>query len=156
MVAIGEIAKAGQFVVIGVKTDATGVTKGDVCSFDTNGLLQVAPTAGSDGPYGVAKETKGASVACGIIVEGYVYVTADGAIKNNKFVIVSAATAGQVIVATHATVATTPTQTDVQAVQNELWRRVGVYISHEAEQLGTDVTAAADADVIIIKLGVSF
>lgn len=154
MVAIGEIAKAGRFVVISRKTDATGVTKGDVCSFDTNGLVQKAPTAGSDGPYGVALATAGASVVVRLCVEGYVYVTADGTIKPNKFVIVSAATAGQVIVATKGAISTAFVQAEIQALQNELWRRVGVYVSHAAEE--EDATDAADADVIMIKMGVSF
>lgn len=151
---IGEIAKSGYFVAVGRKTDATGVTKGDVCSFDTNGLVQVNPTTLTDGPYGMAMETKGASVVVRLIVEGYVYVTADGAIKPLKYVIGSGSTAGQVVVATKGAVSTTPTQAEIQAIQNELWRRIGVYVGHANEE--EDMTNAADADVIIIKLGVSF
>lgn len=154
MPAIGELAKTGHFVAISRLTDATGVTKGDVCSFQATGLVQKNPTALADGPFGVAKDTKGASVVVTVFVEGYVYVTADGTINPNKYVIGSGTTAGQVVVATKQAISATYVQAEIQAVQNELWRRVGIYIGHVAEE--EDPTNAADGDVIVIKLGVSF
>ena len=148
----GEIAKPGGFVILGVTTDATGVTKGDVCSFDSTGLLQKATNA-HDGPFAVAQATAGASVVTRVCVEGYVYVTAGDTITKNKYVVVDA-TSGRVDEQAKDTIATTPTQEDVQNVQNELWRRVGIYIGHEAEE--ETPSNAVDNDIVIIKLGVSF
>lgn len=152
--AAGDIAKTSGVVVISRKTDATGVTVGDIVSFDTNGLVQVNPTTLTDAPFGIALETIGASKVCRVLVEGYGYCTADGAIKPSKYVIGSGSTAGQVVVATKQSISATPTQAEVQAVQNELWQRIGVYVSKENEE--EDATDAADGNVIMIKLGVSF
>ena len=149
---IGEFAKTQGMVIISRVTDATGVTKGNVVSFDTNGKIQKATNTHA-GPFGVALETIGASKRCRIAIGGFVYVTADGAIKPNKWVIIGT-TDGQVITSTKQTISATYSQSEIQAVQNENLRQVGVYIDHDNEL--DDPTDAVDGDVIAIWLGRGF
>lgn len=152
---VGDLAKTGGAEIISGKCDATGVTKGDVVSFDSNGLIQKASSGDEIGQgFGVALETGSANetdvrVAIG---NSYVYVTADGAIKPNFLVKVATSTTGQVD--SHGNTAdttTTITAVDVNSVKDYFGLTVGRYIGHQLqEDLPTD---AADGDIIAVRLG---
>lgn len=151
--AAGDIARAGIIEVVSRKTDATGVTKGDVVSGDANGLIEKAASGESihDG-LGVALETKGASTVCRCAVGNtWVYVTADGAIKPLKLVKV-AATAGRVAAHSEpADAGAAYSQAEVNAIKNAFNETVGRYMGKEGEE--EDMSDAAANDIICVRLG---
>ena len=157
---IGDFAKTAGIEVWSRLTDSTGVTKGDVVHFSTTGLAVLATSSGdiTDG-FGVALETKGASVACRFAVGNtYVYVTSDGTIVPNNLVKV-AGTAGQVVAHTlpaASAISSPPIDTEIEqdldTVRDFLGLIVGRYYAHQLEEVG-DPTDAANDDIIAIRLG---
>ena len=150
----GDLAKTGGAEIISVTSDATGFAKGEIVSFDSNGLAQLATDAHEIGQgFGVALETASANETAVRIAVGntYVYVLAGEAIKPNFLVDVDA-TAGRA--GQHGNTSdttTTITAVDVNLVKDYFGRTVGRYIGHQLEELAA--TDAADGDVIGIRLG---
>ncbi len=153
--AAGDLAKTSGVEVWSRKSDATGMAKGDVVHFHTDGTAIKGTSTGdiSDG-FGVALETVAAN-ADGRFAVGntYVYVIASGAIIPNNLVKV-ASTAGEVVAHTHPATAntTTYTSTEIDAARDYFGLTVGRYYGHQLEEVG-DPTDAADNDVIAIRLG---
>ncbi len=137
--AAGDKVSQNDLVVLGPFTcDGTGVTKGDVVVI-SSGTVTVA-TASLDGPYYVAGATYAASATdVKLIAAGRIWVASTGSITVGEMV--SAAAAGDVAAYSAETISTTPTQADVQNVQNKQNRIVGRCI----------VTAASN--LTLIKLG---
>jgi len=136
------VATSGSFelqgaITITAEKGNAAITKGDVVSLSSNKWIRAATSA--TGPLAVAISTEvAAATTVDLILEGIVYVVSDGVINPNASLVVSASTAGQV----QATA--TPFATGV----------LGQYLGHENEPDGTTVpTAAADGDIIRIKLG---
>lgn len=158
MAVIGDIAKTENIEVVsrGVKGSTT-VTKGDLVSFDANGLARDALTTDfADVGFAVALETQANAGADDTIYirlaipNTWVYITAGGAIKPMHLVKVSSAT--QVV--SHniaADISITPVSTDVNSAKYAYALAFGRYIAHENEE--QDATAAASSDVIIVRLG---
>lgn len=154
----GDIAKTiGLEVVQRGVAASTTITKGDLIAFDSNGRVAQATTSSSrDTGFGVALESKdnGSGSAddlkCKVLIAGYVYITAGGAIKPNKLVKVSTATK----VVAHskpADASATPTSAEVNAARDYYGLTFGRYIAHENEE--ENATDAADTDVVMCKLG---
>lgn len=152
--AIGDLAKTGGAEVISVTSDATGFAKGEVVSFDANGLAQQASVGDEIGDgFGVALETAGVSETEVRIAIGntYIYAKAGEAIKPNALVKVDT-TAGRV--GSHKTVAdvtSTVLFSDVNNVKDYFGLSLGRYIGHQLEEVAP--TDAADGDIIAIRLG---
>ena len=152
--AAGDLAKTSGVEVWSRKSDATGMAKGDVVHFHTDGTAIKGTASGdiSDG-FGVALEAVAAN-ADGRFAVGntYVYVIASGAIIPNNLVKV-ASTAGEVVAHTDPGASpTTYTAAAGDAIKNYFGLTVGRYYGHQLEEVG-DPTDAADNDVIAIRLG---
>ncbi len=156
----GDLARTAGVEVISRLTDGTGVTKGDACHMDTNGLVVKGTTAGQqDWGFCVALETIGASAACRVAIGNtYVYCTADVAIIPFEAVKI-AATAGEVgpnvkpLPSTlNTTFAETEAEVDIDLAVDYFDKHFGRYIGHQTELVG-DPTDAASGDIVIIRLG---
>lgn len=158
--AAGDLAKTAGVEVISRKSDATGMAKGDVVHFDTNGLAVKATTSGTqaDG-FGVAMEAVAAN-ADGRFAIGntWIYVLAGAAIIpfNSVEVDATAGRVGPVTEPAASTISSPPIDTEIEAdidlAVKYFGRHVGRYIGHQLEEVG-DPTDAADGDVIIIRMG---
>lgn len=150
----GDLAKTGGAEIISVTSDSTGFSKGEIISFDSNGLAQLADDTHEIGQgYGVALETASAGETAVRIAIGntYVYVKAGEAIKPNFLIDVDATDgrAGQHGNTANAT--TTLDLAEVNLIKDYFGRTVGRYIGHQLEELAA--TDAADGDVIAVRLG---
>lgn len=151
--AIGDLAKTGGAEIISVTADATGFAKGELVSFDANGLAELSGAGDEIGDgFGIALETASASEANIRIAVGntYVYCKAGEAIK--PFALVKAdATGGRI--GSHKTVAdvTTNTTAAINGIKDYFGLAVGRYIGHQLEEALT--TDAADGDIIAVRLG---
>ncbi len=150
----GDLAKTGGAEIISVTSDATGFAKGEIVSFDANGLAQLADATHEIGQgFGVALETASANeteirVAIG---NTYIYVLAGDAIKPNFLVDVDATDGRAGQHGNTADVSSTVLFSDVNNVKDYFGRTVGRYIGHQLEELAP--TDAADGDTIAIRLG---
>lgn len=144
------------------KSTSSAPAIGDVLSVQSN-VWATATTsgAGAKGPFRVCVGKTGptpapanADPSVSAVMEGIVYVTADGTINVGSLVTPSGATtAGRVVAYTPTTVATgtTPVAGDVVAARDEYRLVCGTYLGHENEGGFTSVpTAAAQGDVIRI------
>ena len=159
---LGSILPGGGHTVVTLGKDGTNaIAKGSVCVPDTATTpdsYKIAPaSAGVKGPFAVCvnKDAAAADRAFSAALPGsLVVVTADGAFEAGMEVQCSSSTAGQVVVYAAPTVSATPTQAEVQAVLGDRLRVVGRYLGHENEITGkTPCTAAADGDLVVIRLG---
>lgn len=159
---LGSVWPGGNMTVLSVgKAINAAIALGGVCVPDTGtspDSYKIAPaSAGNLGPFVVcvnkAAATTDPSFAAafpGTIVA----VKADGAIEVGKEVQCSSSTAGEVVVFAASDVTSSPTETTIEAALNDRLRVVGRYLGHENEITGkVPATAAADGDVILIKLG---
>lgn len=138
MVAVaGSYELQGAVTITSEKDTSAAITKGDVVYLSSNKWKTAATS--SSGPFAVCIKTAAtADTVVDLIIEGDVYVVADGTINTNSSVVVSASTAGQVQAT--ATVGATNV--------------VGQYLGHENEPSGTvGATQAVDAEIIRIHLG---
>ena len=122
-----------------VKKPSGVITKGNVVAKGTAGDVDkwTLASTSSTGPFAVCiQDAATGDTSFSMVDDGEVLVKADGAITNNAYVMRSGTTAGEVIAYTG---------TDETLI-------VGRYLRHEGEDSG-DQTAAADGDVIIIRLG---
>jgi hypothetical protein len=132
------------------------ISKGDVLVKDTDGKLMTADSAGNNvGPFGVAtKDAASDATTVQEIVEGIVYVTADGVIAPNSFVACSTITDGRVVAFTALDPETTAVTGDIIEASEENRQIVGVYLRHADEGDGYTIpTDAAQGDEIAILLG---
>ena len=113
---------------------------------------KTAPTTNAFAPFAVAVNKKSATTDTKLegLVSGHVILEADGAIAPGNYVVVSAATAGTV---QEYAVTGSPT---AGTASTELRRIVGKYIgkANGNEKDGVTQTAAADGDLIWVKIGV--
>ena len=159
--AAGDFARTTGIEVISRKCDATGVSKGQVCMMDTNGLVVKGTAAAGIQSWGfcVALEAVAAN-ADGRFAIGntYIYVGAGGAIiPFNAVAIIS--TIGEVgshdepaDAVLNTIFAETEAQDEIDLVRDYFGKFVGRYIGHQLEEVG-DPTDAADNDTIIVRLG---
>jgi len=124
---------------------AVTFSKGDVLVFDGATDLWIRAATGATGDFAVAAEDAVVATATKkvrIITGGRATVVADGAIAGGNAVMMSGATAGQVIEYTAA-----GTVADID-------KKVGWYSGKEtgSDRDGVAIPAAADGDVIIITL----
>lgn len=133
-VAAGQYEPQGAIVVQAAKTGAA-IAKGDVCD-STGGQWRTAPAGTGAGPYAIAtKAATAADTTVQLLLRGLVYVTADSSITPNGMLIISGATAGQVVATATAVITT----------------YVGKYLGHENEGDGVTVpTTASDGDIVRI------
>ena len=133
---IGDVINTEDMVQRSYTIDAVGVTKGDIVVI-SSGTVTVA-TATLDGPYGVALETYAASaVNARILVGGSVYIKSSGTLTIGAYV--SAAAAGAGTAYAKESITTTPTQADVQNVQNKFLRIVGKVLETKTTGLATPI-----------------
>ena len=127
-----------------VKADEV-ITEKNVVALDTNGYLVVAPTS-EPNPLGGAAETIDATgkasgeLTCSVALFGRMTVVADGTIKAGRAVMVSGATAGEVI------------QMDDQAVNEG---GAATYTVYYNAKVGIALEAGTDGNNIEIFRGVS-
>jgi hypothetical protein len=156
----------GALLTTEIKANNDSTLKiGDVCTVQSN-VWTTAGTSGASakGPFRVAVSgsgytTAGASTiqttdtSFSALVEGYVYVTADGTIQPGALVTPNGATtAGRVVAYVATTIPTTPLQADVQNARDEFRLACGVYEGHAGEgSVNAVPTAAAQGDVIRIR-----
>ncbi len=149
-----------------IKSASDSTTKiGDVCTVQSNVWL-TAGTSGSTamGPFRVAVSGSGyttagastiqtADTSFTALVDGFVYVTADGTIQPGSLVTPSgASTGGRVVAYTATAIITTPLQADVQKARDEFKLACGVYEGHANEgSVAAVPTAAAQGDIIRIR-----
>jgi len=126
-------------------TKATGIAiaRGDILNRATGTTpdsLQTCPTSGT-GPFFWAEQAAGVgTTGVSVRYDGEVTVKCDGAIEPNAIVVSGATTAGRVQA--------------INVTAEALNRQVGIYLRHPGEKSGSanPPTAAADGDVIVIKL----
>ena len=125
------IGLPGSFPVRLNKATGITVTRGVLCkrdvSTDPDSWVTTSAAADQQGPFAVPVET----VATGKLkfstrYNDVFYLTADGDIEPGSPVQAATSTAGQVIAFADSSVAVTPTQTGVQAVQADRKRVVGI------------------------------
>jgi hypothetical protein len=139
----GYIAGRQMDIEVLPKTTGAAIAKGDVLErvAGATDLYRTAAAGSVTSHYAVAvKPALAADTQVEAIVSGHVTVTADGAITAGDYVMVSGATAGQVVVADPATASA--------------FSIVGRYVGKAGANLrnGMPVPAAADGDVVIIDL----
>ena len=151
--AAGDFAKTTGIEVISRKSDATGMSKGEVVHFSTAGLAILGTASGTqaDG-FGVALEAVAAN-ADGRFAIGntWIYVKAGSAIIPYQLVKIDG-TAGRVT--NHdspAGAAGTYAASETDAARDYFGLAVGRFMFHQLEEVG-DPTDAVD-DVIAIRLG---
>lgn len=124
---------------------------------ESTGVGAVAAT-NALGPFGVVPRLTPVNVDADdtfqVITGGEIYVTADGAIKPNQRVMISGATAGQVVAFAVAAAGASPTEAEVESAGEAFNKVVGIYLGHEGEGSGltNEATDAADGQVIRILL----
>ncbi len=151
----GDYEPQGAIVIQASKGTSAAIVKGNVCTVTTGKINKAAATANLVGPFIVA--TKAAATADTTfqgIIQGIVYVKAEGAITVNGLVATSGTTAGAVAAYTASSQnTTTPTGTQNITAAADFQRVVGIYLGHENEGDGNTIpTDAADADTIRILL----
>lgn len=137
----------GSFSVRLNKATGITVTRGVLCKVDTgtnpDSWVTTSAAADQQGPFAVPVETVGTGkLKFSARYNDVVYLTADGTIEPGSPVQAATATAGQVIAFADSAVTTTPTQSDVQAVQADRKRVVGVALG-SADTWNTGAPAAA-------------
>lgn len=142
------------------KSTSSAPAIGDVLTVQSN-VWATAPTSAGLGPFRVCVGKTGptpapanADPSVSAVIEGIVYVTADGTINVGSLVTTNGATtAGRVVAYTPTSVATgtTPAAGDVVKARDEYRQSCGTYLGHENEGGFTSVpTAAAQGDIIRI------
>lgn len=145
----------GSFSIRLNKATGITVTRGVLCKKDTStdpdSWVTTSAAADQYGPFAVPIETVGTGkLKFSARFNDVVYLTCDGVIEPGSAVQAATATAGQVITFTDATIAVTPTQTDVTEVMNERKRQVGICLG-TAETWNTGAPAAsADGDLVAV------
>lgn len=151
-----------------IKSGSDSTTKiGDVCTVQSNVWLTATTSgAGALGPFRVAVSGSGytttgastiqtADTTFTALVDGFVYVTADGTINPGALVTPSGATTGGRVVAytpTSVATGTTPVAGDVVKARDEFKLVCGVYEGHANEgSVSSPATAAAQGDIIRIR-----
>lgn len=131
-------------VIAQLNKSAVAITKGKVLYLDpADENFKLAPTGGTSTRYAVAvKDALAADTKVEACVEGHVFVTADGAIPPHAAVKVSAATAGEV----QEGVIT------LDADQNAVCGHYAGKVNNN-ERDGLSLAAAADGDVILMRIG---
>ena len=119
----------GSFPVRLNKATGITVTRGVLCkkdaSTDPDSWVTTSAAADQQGPFAVPVETVGTGkLKFSTRYNDVFYLTADGDIEPSSRV--QAATAGQVIAFVDASVGASPTETDVEAVQADRKRQVGI------------------------------
>ena len=161
-VALGDWVQGSEkFLVAGLKKSTAGssaIARGKVIGLgvSTAGVWAVAPTS-FVGKTGICTHTNidADDNFTGLVGGGTGYVKADGTIKPYSPVQLSGSTAGEVVEYTVATIATTPTQANVQDARDAMRKIVGFYVGHADEGdggTGRLITDAADGDTIKIGL----
>lgn len=139
---VGYIAGKQFDVVVLPKTTGAAIAKGDVIEYVVaSDAYRTAATSSVDTVYAVAvKPALAADTQVEAVSSGAVTVRADGVIGPSAAVMVSTATAGQVVEATIGT-----------ASPNSI---VGTYMGKAGANVrnGMPIPAAADGDVVIIDL----
>ena len=123
------------------------IAAGDVIAFDANGLC-IPATATTLAPHGVLTDLiheVGGTTYYGVLMRGYIVVTAGGAIKPNKLVV---SDASQDVVAADLTIGATYDQAEVLV----LWYIVGRYVRLESDNTYAP-SDAADTNAVIISVG---
>ena len=151
----GDYEPQGAILIQSSKGTSAAIVKGNVCTVTTGKFNKAAATANLVGPFIVA--TKAAATADTTfqgIIQGIVYVKAEGAITVNALVATSGTTAGAVAAYTaSAQNTTTPTGTQNITAAADFQRVVGIYLGHENEGDGYTIpTDAIDTDTIRILL----
>lgn len=151
----GDYEPQGAVLLQFSKGTSAAIVKGNVCTVTTGKYNKAAATANLPGPFVVA--TKAAATADTTfqgIIQGIVYVKAEGAITVNAPVATSGTTAGAVAAYTaSAQNTTTPTGTQNIAAAADFTRVVGIYLGHENEGDGYTIpTDAVDGDDVRIFL----
>jgi hypothetical protein len=151
----GDYEPQGAIVIQASKGTSAAIVKGNVCTVTTGKFNKAAATANLVGPFIVA--TKAAATADTTfqgIVQGIVYVKAEGNITVNALVATSGSTAGAVAAYTaSAQNTTTPTGTQNITAAADFQRVIGIYLGHENEGDGSTIpTDAVDTDDIRILL----
>jgi hypothetical protein len=151
----GNYEAQGAIVIQASKGTSAAIVKGNVCTVTTGKFNKAAATANLVGPFIVA--TKAAATADTTfqgIVQGIVYVKAEGNITVNALVATSGSTAGAVAAYTaSAQNTTTPTGTQNITAAADFQRVIGIYLGHENEGDGSTIpTDAVDTDDIRILL----
>lgn len=137
----------GSFPVRLNKATGITVTRGVLCKRDTStdpdSWVTTSAAADQYGPFAVPVETvTTGKTKFSTRYNDVFYLTADGDIEPGSPVQAATATAGQVIAFTDATIAVTPTQTDVTEVMNERKRIVGIALgSADTWNTGSPVKA---------------
>lgn len=133
-------------------------TDGQPVALDSNGeLVKAVDTI--DGPiYYLThlRKTIGSTTYYGYLKKGRIVSTAGGALKKGMRLKVTSAS--KLVQQTKGSISATPTQAEIQAVQNEFWRFAGIYICKEADVSKTDgtgimVSTAADTNPIVVEVG---
>lgn len=121
----------GSFPVRLNKATGITVTRGVLCkkdaSTDPDSWVTTSAAADQQGPFAVPVETVGTGkLKFSTRYNDVFYLTADGDIEPGSPVQAATATAGQVIAFVDASVGASPTETDVEAVQADRKRQVGI------------------------------
>lgn len=159
--AVGDIVltSASQLIVeyAPLKSGETP-TDGQPVALDSNGeLVKAVDTI--DGPiYYLThlRKTIGSTTYYGFLKRGRIVSTAGGALKKGMRLKVTSAS--KLVQQTKGSVSATPTQAEIQAIQNEFWRFAGIYVCKESDvtsAAGTGIMAstAADTNPIVVEVG---
>jgi hypothetical protein len=154
----------GAHLTTEVKSASDSTTAiGDVCTIQSNVWKTAGTTTNNKGPFRVAvsgsnytatgaSTIQTADTSFSALVDGFVYLKADGVVPIGSLVMCSASNAGRIQAYTSSVIATTPLQADVQASRDEFRLVVGVYEGHANEgSVGTIPTAGADGDILRIR-----
>jgi len=146
---VAELAKA--------TSGGSAIGRGKVIGLNEATGIWSAAATGFIGKTGICTHTNIDSDPqfTGLVGGGKGYVKADGVIKPHAPVQVPGATIGEVVQYVLSTVATTPTQANVQDARDAMRKIVGFYKGHADEGdggTGRLITDAADGDTIKIEL----
>jgi len=162
----GKIAKTGIYEAVSRGVLAgQNIARGDTIAFDTNGWAKQGATTDSiDNGFGVAmiaSDNSAGGAASGdtlvtvAVGNSWVFVKAGGAIKPMNLVKIGSATT----VIAHdkpanatTTITNTTTSNEIDAARDYFGLTFGRYMGHQLQP--REMTDAANADVIIVRLGV--
>lgn len=153
---LGEFAGLpGSFSIRLNKATGITVTKGLVCKVDTSttpdSWVTNSAAVNQQGPFAVPVETVGTGkLRFSARFNDVIYLRADGAIDPGSRVQASSATAGEVVVYADSTVGGAYSQSEVQAVQDDDKRVIGLCLG-TADTWNTGApAAAADGDLVAV------
>jgi hypothetical protein len=134
------------------------ITRGDLLVPDTGTApdgVKLSPASRNIGPFYVAMETV-ASAATQISVAqgGVIALTADGTIEVHKMVQTATGTAGQVIVFAATNIATTLTDTGIEAAVLDSEYMVGECLGFADNYDTNGATAPVDGDLVAVRMRV--